>query len=254
MRLIHTSDVHLGAYDHKGQKTNPLGELMEQGFARVIDIAIESKADGLLICGDFFDNDRVNDATVEYAGAQIARFPGRTYIVPGNHDPMDPGRIYNRFSLESMAPNLRIVRAHLGEYLEDPDLDLVVWGRAFLESDWTFRPLQGLPARLDDRWHVALAHGHYIPEGGFDTHRSLLMHQSEIAAAAGNWDYMAFGHWEAQADVSQEGVVAVYSGAPMAISGENRKAGWAAIVDFDDAGVRWSLEWADPRKEFGREA
>lgn len=248
LRLVHTSDVHLGAYDGEGESRADRRSLMEAAFCRVVDLAIESKADGLLICGDFFDNDRVKDETVQFAGEQIARFPGRTYLVPGNHDPMDAGRIYWRYNLEAMAPNLRILRSHAGEYLEDPDLDLVIWGRAFLESDWYFKPLEGLPERLDHRWHVAMAHGHFVPEGE-DTHRSLIINEREIAAAAGHWDYLAFGHWEPHADVSTGGVTAVYSGAPLALSDANRRAGWASVVDFDENGVRWRLEWADPRKQ-----
>ena len=27
-------------------------------------------------------------------------------------------------------------------------------------------------------------------------------------------------------------------------------AGWAALVDFDDAGVRWELRWVDPREQW----
>ena len=121
-------------------------------------------------------------------------------------------------------------------------------GRAFLESDWYFKPLEGLPERLDHRWHVAMAHGHFVPEGE-DTHLSLIINEREIAAAAGHWDYLAFGHWEPHADVSTGGVTAIYSGAPLALSDANRRAGWASVVDFDENGVRWRLEWADPRKQ-----
>lgn len=247
LRLVHTSDVHLGAFDSVAHANEGRRDLQEQAFTRVIELAIESNADALLICGDFFDNDRVRDETVQFAGEQIRRFPGRTYLVPGNHDPMDPGRIYWRYDLEGMAPNLRIIRKHAGEYLEDPDLDLVVWGRGYLDSDGNFRPLEGLGERIDQRWHIGMAHGHFVPEGG-ETHRSLPIHEREIAAAAGNWDYLAFGHWEPHADVSRNGVTAIYSGAPLALSDANTKAGWTSVVDFDESGVRWRLEWADPRR------
>ncbi len=247
LRLVHTSDVHLGAFEGLDGQWNARRSLQETAFRRVIDIAIDNDADALLIAGDFFDNDRLKDETVEFAGEQIRRFPGKTYIVPGNHDPMDPGRVYWRYDLEAMAPNLRIIRNHAGEAIEDPDLDLVVWGRAYLDTDWKFRPLDGLPQRLDQRWHVAMAHGHYVPDSE-QSHRSLLMRESEIAAAAGHFDYMAFGHWEPHADVSTAGVTAVYSGAPLALSDSNTKAGWAAVVDFTPEGTTWRLEWADPRR------
>jgi DNA repair exonuclease SbcCD nuclease subunit len=219
---------------------------MEAAFGRVIDLANDQNADALLIAGDFFDNDRVSDETVTFAAQQIDRFEGRTFLIPGNHDPMDAGKVYWRHDMEAIAPRLRIVRRHEGEIVEPDGLDLVLWGRAYIDTDWHFRPLEGLPERLDSRWHIAMGHGHFVHEGG-DTGRSLLIREAEIAAAAGHWDYMAFGHWEPHADVSSGGVTAVYSGAPMPLADANRRAGLAAVVDFDDDGVRWTMHRVDPR-------
>ncbi|MFN8507174.1 MAG: metallophosphoesterase [Dehalococcoidia bacterium] len=249
LRVVHTSDVHLGAYSGKDGTWADRRSLMEAAFANVISLANEEQADALLIAGDFFDNDRVAADVVEFAGEQIARFRGKAFLLPGNHDPMDAGRIYWRYDLEAMAPNLRIVRAHAGEYIHAEELDLVLWGRAYLDSDWHFKPLSGIPERLDDRWHIAMAHGHFVRDGG-EMHRSLLIHESELHAAAEHWDYLALGHWEPHADVTTGGLTAVYSGAPLALSDANKKAGWAALVDFDDAGVRWELRWVDPREQW----
>jgi DNA repair exonuclease SbcCD nuclease subunit len=248
LRMIHTSDVHLGAYAGNGDvHWAERRELMENTFRRVVDLGIESGAGLFVIAGDFFDNDRVPVETVEFAAEQIRRFPGVCVLLPGNHDPMDDGRIYWRHDLEAMAPNLRIVRAAEGEVIELPGLDAVAWGRGYRDSDWHFRPLDGLPEqRLDNRWHIALAHGHFVPEGG-DDHRSLIIHEREIAAAAGTWDYLGFGHWEPHANVSCAGTTAIYSGAPMPLSDANTKAGWAMQVDFDAGGVRWQKHRVDPR-------
>ncbi|MGE5595873.1 MAG: hypothetical protein ACM3S1_07545, partial [Hyphomicrobiales bacterium] len=86
----------------------------------------------------------------------------------------------------------------------------------------------------------------FVPEGG-DTGRSLHIHEREVSAAAGHWDYLALGHWEPHADVSSGGMTAIYSGAPLALSDANRRAGWAAVVDFDGQGTRWQLHRVDPR-------
>ncbi len=219
---------------------------MEETFVRVIDIANESGADALVIAGDFFDNDRVPEETVIFAAETIGKFRGETFLLPGNHDPMDPGGIYWRYDLESVAKRLTIIREHKGEFIEPEGIDAVFWGRAYLDTDWHFKPLDGIPERLDNRWHIALGHGHFVREGG-EMHRSLLIKDSEIAAAAGHWDYMAFGHWEPHADVSTGGVTAIYSGAPMPLSDANRRAGMAAVVDFDESGVRWTMHRVDPR-------
>jgi DNA repair exonuclease SbcCD nuclease subunit len=221
-------------------------DLMERTFERVIDLANDQLADALIIAGDFFDNDRVSDETVTFAAQTIAKFRGQTFLIPGNHDPMDPGSIYWRHDLEAIAKRLTIVREHRGEFIEPEGLDLVLWGRAYLDTDWHFKPLDGLPQRLDKRWHIAMGHGHFVREGG-EMHRSLLIQESEVAAAAGHWDYFAFGHWEPHADVSTGGVTAVYSGAPMPLSDANRRAGLAAVVDFDESGVSWNMHRVDPR-------
>jgi len=247
LRIVHTSDVHLGAYAGSSEpKWAERRQLMEDTFCRVIDLANEVGAQALVIAGDFFDNDRVPEETITFAAREINRFEGSTFLLPGNHDPMDPGSIYWRHDMEAIASRLTIVRAHQGELIEPDGLDAVFWGRGYLDSDWHFKPLDGLPERLDGRWHIALGHGHYVPEGG-DSHRSLPIREAEIAAAAGHWDYMAFGHWEPHADVSSGGVTAIYSGAPMPLSDANRRAGLAAIVDFDDRGVSWRMHRVDPR-------
>ncbi|HML97017.1 MAG TPA: metallophosphoesterase [Tepidiformaceae bacterium] len=247
LRLVHTSDVHLGAYAGNGDgRCHERRLLMEGTFRRVIDLANDSGASMLVIAGDLFDNDRVPEDTVAFAASEIRRFRGQTLLLPGNHDPIDPGSIYWRHDMEAIAKRLTIVREHRGELMEPEGIDAVFWGRGYLESDWHFKPLEGLPERLDRRWHIALGHGHFIPEGG-DSHRSLPIREAEIAAAAGHWDYMAFGHWEPHADVSSGGVTAIYSGAPMPLSDANRRAGMAAVVDFDETGVRWRVHRVDPR-------
>ncbi|MEO9255988.1 MAG: DNA repair exonuclease [Tepidiformaceae bacterium] len=247
LRVVHTSDVHLGAYvGSDDPKWVERRALMENTFCRVIDLANDSNADALLIAGDFFDNDRVEAGTVQFAAEQVARFRGQTFLVPGNHDPMDPGSIYWRYDMQATAHRLHIFREHLGEMVEPEGIDAVLWGRGYLDTDWHFRPLEGLPSRLDNRWHIAMAHGHFVGAGG-DMGRSLLIREDEVAAAAHNWDYIALGHWEPHADVSCGGTTAVYSGAPMPLSDANRRAGWAMVVDFDDAGVRWRAARVDPR-------
>lgn len=247
MRLVHTSDVHLGAYTgNDGGTWNERRELIETAFRRVIDLANDQSADALVIAGDFFDNDRVPQETIDFAIEQLRRVEGQVVLLSGNHDPMDPGSIYWRNDFEGSVSGIHLFREHAGSTFEPEGLDAVFWGRGYLDSDWHFKPLEGLGERQDARWHVALAHGHYHRPGE-DSHRSLPITSTEVANAYGHWDYLAFGHWEPHADVSTEGVTAVYSGAPMPLSDANRRAGWASVVDFDADGVRWQLHRVDPR-------
>ena len=153
---------------------------------------------------------------------------------------MDPGRVYWRFDLEAMAPRLRIFREHAGELMFDEDLDLVLWGRAYLESDWHFRPLDGLPARIDDRWHIAMGHGHFVRTDG-DYSRSLLIPEEQIAGAAGQWDYLALGHVHVAAQMRHGDTLACYPGSPLPPYSGSRHVPSVAIIDLHpgrDAAVR----------------
>ncbi|MBE0608005.1 MAG: metallophosphoesterase, partial [Dehalococcoidia bacterium] len=124
LRIVHTSDVHLGAYTGSGDgKWAERRTLMEDTFRRVIDLANDVGADALVIAGDFFDNDRVPEETVVFAATEIRRFEGQTFLLPGNHDPMDPGSLYWRHDMEAIAKRLTIVREHKGELIEPEGLD-----------------------------------------------------------------------------------------------------------------------------------
>lgn len=246
--MVHTSDVHLGAHTAgDGGAWQEKRDRMHDGFRAVVDLALDQDAGVLLIAGDFFDNDRAPDDVVDFAISEIRRFGRPTVVVPGNHDPMDPGKLYWRHDFEGLAPNLRIIREHAGEVIEVDGVDLVLWGRAYLDSDLRFRPLDGMPERLDGRWHAVMAHGHYFPEGS-RVDRSLPIHEAELAAGGPHWDYFALGHFESHLDVSTGSATAVYSGAPVALSDANTLSGWAMVVDFDGNGVRWQKRWVDPRR------
>ncbi len=236
LRLVHTSDVHLGAYAASPRgRDEPRNRRLEAGFRAVVDLARECAADALLIAGDFFDNARIGPEVVEFAAEQIDRFPGTTVLLPGNHDPIGRHGPYERYDLERLAARLRLIRDPQGEFVDLPALDLAVWGRA-VTADVAERPLASPPPRREGRaWNVAIAHGHAVAEGAHEE-RSLRITPSHLRESA-QWEYVALGHWDVHADVSAGGALAVYSGSPASLGDVGY--GVAVTVDFDAAGVRW---------------
>ncbi len=236
LRLVHTSDVHLGAYDTRNGESPRRAEL-EDGFRRVIDLAIAERADALLIAGDFFDNARVLESTLHFAADEIARFGGVTVIGPGNHDHVGPGSVYDRVDLTERAPNLRILRAPDGERLSFPHLDLEVWGSSHTEQRARYQPFEVPPGRGEAAWQVGIGHGHFIGPN------ALLHHSFHIRAdqlAASELDYIALGHWERLTLVEAGPTLAAYSGAPDALSGNrDGHGGHVLVVDLrEDGSVR----------------
>ena len=264
IRLIHTSDTHLG------DDWNP--DAAARALSAVVDGIHRLAGDALLIAGDVFDHARIPDAVLGFFVAEMARAAVPAIILPGNHDLYDAASLYHRRPFAAAPDNLHIISGTRGATVSLPDLTLDIWGRAMDCHTPAFRPLQGIPARRNgsgigngngdggnggssgdssssnsgngsniggngggssgngnERWLVAMAHGHFhYPD---DTEeRSSPIRPHEIAAAA--CDYIALGHWERFEDVSQNGVTAYYSGSPMGASPARGQVA-VNVIDLD---------------------
>ena len=212
IRLIHTSDTHLG------DDWDP--DAAQRALSAVVDGVHLYRADALLIAGDVFDNARISDAVLEFFVSEMARAQVPAVILPGNHDLYDAASLYRRAPFASATENLHIITGTHGETLSFPHLTLDIWGRAMDSHTPAFRPLAGIPKHRNGHWRVAIAHGHFhYPD---DTEeRSSPIRPHEIAES--DCDYIALGHWERFEDVSQQGTTAFYSGSPMGASSAQDK-------------------------------
>lgn len=231
MRLLHTSDVHLGAYDF--DKVGDARTKLHDTFQRVIEIGLDYDVDLALIAGDFFDHARVSDDTITFARDQLARLGAPVVIGPGNHDHVGSGSIYDRTARVFSDIDVRVIRATAGESIELLDSQIEVWGRAHDETDSRFRPFADPPERGAAPWQIAIGHGHYIHP---DALRSQSFHILERDLIAADRDYVALGHWERMTRVSAgAGRVAAYSGAPKSLSVHN--GGYVMVVDLNEDGT-----------------
>lgn len=225
LRVLHTADVHLdGDGSHRDRDRAVLRAIVDRALADAVDL--------VLIAGDLFDHNRVPDDTVAYVRAELDRFRRPIVILPGNHDCLQRGGVFDRHDFTAAAPHVRLIRRLEGERVELPDLDAVVWGRGMTEHDLVFSPLGGLPRRDDARWCLAMGHGFYFDERQRPD-RSSPIFAEEIRESG--WDYIALGHQHVRTDVSQGGVTAYYAGAPLFEPGD----GVVLRVDLSpDTGVR----------------
>jgi DNA repair exonuclease SbcCD nuclease subunit len=194
VRIVHTSDIHVGdSVDHSGV------------VAPLVDTARDRGADVVLLVGDVFDHNRVPTEVGQTLVDELARADVPVVVLPGNHDCLVPDAVWRRVTLP---PNVHVMTDAAGEHLELEHLDLALWGRPHPDYG-DLRPLAGVPARGERRWHVALAHGHLVLRPD-DRHRAYQITPEEIAASA--QDYIALGHWDVPHDMSSGDVTAHYSG------------------------------------------
>ena len=226
VRLLHTSDVHVGD-DRPGDGAWP--EAGVASLARMVELAGEQSADAIVIVGDLFDHNRVPEARVTLVAElfESARVP--VVILPGNHDPYRAGGVYMRCA--AMFPsNVHVISRHEGELITLPEPGIQVWGRAHVDyDDWS--PLQGAPAWKDDEgrplWRVALAHGLYV-RSDYELRLSYRIHDHEIEALQAH--YVALGHLELHEPVGKSGTVAYYGGAL-------DRCGGATIIELAPEGI-----------------
>ena len=221
VRLIHTSDTHLGIDWHP--------ELAADAFRTVTSSVAQLGGDALLIVGDVFDNARIADEVLDFFLEQVGEVPAPVVVLPGNHDLYDDNSLYHREPFREAPANLHILRDTEGGLLSLPQLSLDLWGRAMPSHTPEFRPLAEMPSKNNGHWLVALAHAHFHFDYDTDV-RSSPIFPNEVALAP--CDYLALGHWDRHVDVSQGRVKAVYSGSPLGATHSNDTV-TVTVVDLD---------------------
>jgi len=227
IRLVHASDIHLGEDGFVDMGVPP--DRAERAMKALVDLCIESSAQLLLIAGDLFDNNRVDDAVVDFSLTEMRRAGVPVVVLPGNHDCLVPDSVYHRVCHAASPPGVCVFTAAEGEQFSFPELDLAVWGKPITWYGGALRPLAGVPPRSGEKWQIAVAHGHYVGTEGGQSY-SLQISLQEILST--RRDYVALGHWDFFSCVCQKGVKACYAGSAIT-------SGTAAVVDFSDhLGVR----------------
>ena len=126
VRMLHTSDVHIGHVTGPGDHHADVCQCPVLGLAAAVR---EHQADVLMISGDLFDHARLSDSTVA-ATLDIVTSPGvPVVIIPGNHDVHDTKSLWER-----CRSDVQRTGVHLLDRLEGSSLALESKGITFWVS------------------------------------------------------------------------------------------------------------------------
>jgi DNA repair exonuclease SbcCD nuclease subunit len=204
--IVHSSDLHVD----DGYTARAWGGDGNAPLAAVLETARAISADIVLLTGDIFEHNRLKTEILGRTRTVLEASDLPVVMLPGNHDPLIPGSVWDRGALGSV-DNVHVLGedAHTAAF---PDFGLEIWGRAHTDYD-DVNPLAGAPQR-SARWHVVAGHGHYAeartPAG--KPGPSWLFTTEDIEATGA--DYVALGHWNRQIRVGSGTVPAWYSGSP----------------------------------------
>lgn len=202
--LLHTSDCHLGA--GRGERGTE-----EDAFEALVDAAIASGVDALVIAGDMFDHGRIDEELFEWTAGQLDRLACPVVILPGNHDHVGPESLHPRFDVENRCRNAYLLGDPNGSIVHPAGTPFAFWGRATRNHDANSRPLVDVPPPPPEVWAVAVAHGAAVTSNQPTTSPGSPIYPRDLDATAG-WHYVALGHLEHFHAVRRRPVPAYYCG------------------------------------------
>lgn len=215
MRIIHTSDIHLGskitAHLDPVRAQTRRRELLD-GFARLVRKAEELNAEGIIIAGDLFDEDTLSRRLIETTLATIASKPSiKFFYLPGNHE----GEALTASAI-ALPENLKVFGAEWTCFTLG---NTTLCGRSRLSADmFSMLPLQIKDESVEKKV-IAVLHGELREGASTD---KIIGTKSIVGTAI---DYLALGHYHSYSEKKIGSCSAVYCGTP-----EGR--------GFDEAGER----------------
>lgn len=214
IKIFHTADVHFGVkFLYFGKKAEEQRRQLKKTFEKIVDLAIQEKANLFLIAGDFFDSNHPAKETVDFVRSQLKKLNEAkiyTVILPGTHDRLSEDSIYFK---ENFSKNLDYIFVFDDPQLtfkKYPDLDLTLWAKANVENKSFQSPLVKIN-EAKSKYNVAMAHGSVQIEGKAASDDYPITFE-EIKNSEMN--YIALGHWHGTQDFSQGEIKCWYSGSP----------------------------------------
>jgi DNA repair exonuclease SbcCD nuclease subunit len=229
--FLHSADLHLGLRLTRfpSEVIKKVRERRLAALDRVLNAAKERRVDFIVIAGDLFDDHGIDGSTVRRTFDMLESAPVDVYVLPGNHDPLLPGGIWDRnpWNQES-ARRVHLLREARPLAIDGAILfPCPVLRKTSLDdpTEW----IKGAASALGVR--IGIAHGSLRTRDDLPPDDHLIARDT---ATVLNLDYLALGHWHRQQRFADARGVerTAYSGVhePMRFQGatENR-TGW---VDY----------------------
>ncbi|MEO7986281.1 MAG: metallophosphoesterase [Gemmatimonadales bacterium] len=208
MKLAHIADPHLGIRQYHRQTSAGINQReadVAHAFRVAIDGVIAARPDIVVVAGDLFHSVRPTNAAIVFAFRQFQRLrealpAAPVILIAGNHDTprsSETGSILRLFDELGV-----FVAADEARRFDFPALDLAVLAVPHQALVGEGRP--SLRAEGGERYRVLLLHGEV--EGVFPADRSAAEYGGALVGArelaAGNWSYVALGHYHVQMEVA----------------------------------------------------
>ena len=198
MRILHAADLHLDSAfaGLAEEKAALLRQESRDILRRMVDWANDHAVDVMLLSGDLFDSDRMYSQTARTLAQALARFRGRIFLSPGNHDFYAPGSGYDAVDWPE---NVHIFTSRRPQTVLLRSLNASVTGAAFTSAE-EWEPFDGASFSGGDApIRLGVLHGEVTR--GESKYRAIPPAEIEKT----NLTYLALGHVHRCAGVQRAG-------------------------------------------------
>jgi len=241
MKILHTSDWHVGLQSWVGSKAVDRLEEIKRVLHFLVDVAEKERVDLVLIAGDAMHS-RINPRieALNVLSEVMTRFAAiaPTFLVFGNHD-WQGLNCWRNFQLK----NLHIIDKPTTIELEDVVLSFLPYSDYQRLLGVTKDPISAMRELLDSylndfrariipsKANVLVAHT--MLEGCFESEReNAILYDLKPSSFPTGFDYVALGHLHNQMQVLQQ-PIGWYCGSPIALDfGEERDVKGALFIEI----------------------
>lgn len=251
LKFLHSSDWQMGMKAlQAGEKAKEVRAKRFETATRVAELAKSEKVDFVVLAGDLFEDHNVDESVVRRTVAVLESFaPIPVFVLPGNHDPLVPGGIWERQSWQRIGAHVTLLKN--AEEVQFRD-DVVLYPAPLSQKQSTIDPTVSMPSRVagDERIRIGIAHGSLdilAKPGNFPI--------TPTRAEDAGLDYLALGDWHGFVQHGR----AVYPGTLEQTSFDEKDPGNIVVVEITDTGVepvvskhqvgalRWTMHAPDIR-------
>ena len=231
MKFLHTADWQIGMKAvHVGAVSQRVRDERLAAARRVVQAAKNANADFILVAGDTFEDNGVDRVLIQKVADILAEFGGPVYVIPGNHDPVVPGSVWEHPAWRSHEKIHVLTQA---EPVKIPDG--VLYPCPAREKRSTRNPTAWINTDGVQGIRIGLAHG--TVEGVYHEEPDYPIPRD--AALRTGLDYLALGHWHSMATYPAPGdtVRMAYSGTHEPTKFGERDSGNALLVEIPESGA-----------------
>ena len=204
MKFLHTADWQMGMEAKSaGEKARDVRNARYESAKAIVKLAKEQRVDFVLLAGDTFEHESVGPGVITRTVEILNTFaPLPVYVLPGNHDPLRPGGIWQQPAWKAVGPHVHVCG-------EQKEIVLPPGGVLFpcplKQKQSRVDPTEWIPARApgDERIRIGLAHG-----GLTILPNSPNFPIAQDRPTRSGLDYLALGDWHGHRKDGR----AVYSG------------------------------------------